>query len=154
MPRVSVCLSVWQQRSHMYNTALKSTSRPLAASQTYKYRTFFYLFFFPFPLVFGFFSLSFLFLFSASALYYIKFNSLLPRHEIFLFLCKKKGRGKKKNPNFPQSSPKASFFLKNQGCFSPGEGGGWKLNIKQCRQLRVYFGKLIVRLFWLLCVSA
>lgn len=59
---LSVCLSVRQQRSHMYNTALKSTSRPLAASRTYKYRTFFYLFF-SFPLsvwlLFSFFSFSF-----------------------------------------------------------------------------------------------
>lgn len=96
------------------------------------------------------------FFFSASALYYIKFNSLLPHHEIFLFLCKKKGREREKK-NFP-TSPKAapSFLLsKELGLFfSRGRRGGWKLNIKQCRQLRVYFGKLIVRLFWLLWVSA
>lgn len=77
--------------------------------------------FFSFPLsvrlLFPFFSFYFFsFFFSASALYYINFNSLLPCHEIFLFLCKKKGKKckkKKNNPNSPQSSPKASFFLKN-----------------------------------------
>lgn len=74
--------------------------------------------FFSFPLsvrlLFPFFSFYFfLFFFSASALYYINFNSLLPCHEIFLFLCKKKGKNVKRKkiiPTPPKAPPKLPSF--------------------------------------------
>lgn len=127
MPRVSVCLSGNKDPTRI--TALKSHPVLLQLLRLTKIAISFILFFFllfsSFPLSVWLRSPPFLFLyfflfffFPASALYYIKFNSLLPRHEIFLFLCKKRKEEKeKKKISTSPKAPPSSLLSKELGLF-------------------------------------